>query len=69
MKDAFTRFSVSNFSSVLDSLTPENREVIENAGFGSLLQFVKWVAKLVNYKSADIVVDGKVISLAKEYVP
>jgi len=61
----------------LDSLTLENREVIENAGFGSLLfdkcyipnQFVKWVAKLVNYKSADIVVDGKVISLAKEYVP
>jgi len=61
----------------LDSLTPENREVIENAGFGSLLlfdkcyipnQFVKWVAKLVNYKSADIVVDGKVISLAKESV-
>ena len=76
-KDAFTRFSVLNFSSVLDSLTLKNREVIENAGFGSLLlfdkcyipnQFVKWVAKLVNYKSADIVVDGKVISLAKESV-
>jgi len=61
----------------LDALTPENREVIENSGLGSLLlfqkcyvpnKFVKWVAELVNYRSADIVVDGKVISLTKESV-
>lgn len=31
-------------------------------------KFVKWVAELVNYRSADIVVDGKVISLTKESV-
>ena len=61
----------------MDALTPENREVIENSGLGSLLlfqkcyvpnKFVKWVAELVNYRSADIVVDGKVISLTKESV-
>ncbi|KAG2660207.1 hypothetical protein PVAP13_1KG412915, partial [Panicum virgatum] len=76
-KEVFTRFSVSSFSSILDALTPENREVIENSGLGSLLlfqkcyvpnKFVKWVAELVNYRSADIVVDGKVISLTKESV-
>jgi len=70
-KEVFTRFSVSSFSSILDALTPENREVIENSGLGSLLlfqkcyvpnKFVKWVAELVNYRSADIVVDGKLYS-------
>ncbi|XP_039827381.1 uncharacterized protein LOC120689112 [Panicum virgatum] len=76
-KDAFTRFSVSTFSSVVESLTPENRKVIEDFGFGSLLQFdrcfvpskfVKWVARHVNYRSANIVFNGKVISLTKESV-
>jgi hypothetical protein len=61
----------------LDALTPDNRKVIDNCGLGSLMlfqkcyvpnKFMKWVAKLVNYRSADIVVDGKVISLTKESV-
>lgn len=71
------RFSVSSFSSVIESLTPEHRKVIDDFGFGSLLQFdkcyvpnkfVKWVGSLVNYRSADIVIDGKVISLTRESV-
>ncbi|KAG2648910.1 hypothetical protein PVAP13_1NG073200 [Panicum virgatum] len=76
-KDAFTRFSVTAFSSILDSLNPRQREVIESYGFGSLLnfdkcfvpnKFAKWVANVVDYKSGDIVVDGKIISLTKESV-
>ncbi|XP_039774142.1 uncharacterized protein LOC120641897 [Panicum virgatum] len=76
-KDAFTRFSVTAFSSVLDSLNPRQREVIESYGFGSLLnfdkcfvpnKFAKWVANVVDYKYGDIVVDGKIISLTKESV-
>ncbi|CAL5095021.1 unnamed protein product [Urochloa decumbens] len=76
-KDAFSRSSASKFSSVIDSLTPANKMVIENYGFGSLLMFdncfvpnhfAKWVARLVNPKSADIVFNGKVVSLTKESV-
>ncbi|KAG2652203.1 hypothetical protein PVAP13_1NG275819, partial [Panicum virgatum] len=76
-KDAFTRFSVSNFSSVIESLSPEHKNVIDDFGFGCLLQFdkcfvpnkfAKWVARLVNYRSGDIVIDGKVISLTRESV-
>ncbi|RLN12524.1 hypothetical protein C2845_PM09G11560 [Panicum miliaceum] len=76
-KEVFTRFCVSNFSSVLEALTPHDREVIENSGLGSLMlfqkcfvpnKFMKWVAQLVNYRSAEIVFDGKVISLTKESV-
>ena len=68
---------MSTFSSVVESLTPENRKVIEDFGFDSLLhfdrcfvpnKFVKWVARHVNYRSADIVFNGKVISLTKESV-
>ncbi|XP_039841596.1 uncharacterized protein LOC120701852 [Panicum virgatum] len=76
-KDAFTRFSVSNLSSVIDSLTPDQKKIIDNFGFGSLLHFDKcfvpnkfaqWVARLVNHRSGDIVIDGKVISLTKQSV-
>ena len=50
---------------------------IEDIGFGCLLQFdrcfvpnkfVSWVASLVNYKSGDIILGGRVISLTKESV-
>ncbi|CAL4935370.1 unnamed protein product [Urochloa decumbens] len=67
-----TSFSVPTFASVIDSLTPAYRKVIEDFGFGSLLmfdkcfvpiKFVKWVASLVNYRSGDVVIDGKVIYL------
>lgn len=76
-KDAFTRFSVSLFSSVIDALTPEKKKVIHTYGFGSLLlfdkcfvpnKFAKWVSHLVDYKSGDVVVDGKFIPLTKESV-
>ncbi|CAL4990031.1 unnamed protein product [Urochloa decumbens] len=75
--DAFTRFSLTNFSNVIQSLTPHHRKVIDDYGFGSLLlfercsvpnDFVNWVARLVNYRSADIVCNGKVISLTRESV-
>ncbi|XP_039805184.1 uncharacterized protein LOC120669513 [Panicum virgatum] len=76
-KDVFTRFSVKAFSSVIEALTPDEKIVIERYGFGALLHFdkcfvpnnfAKWVANLVDYKSGDIVLDGKVISLTKESV-
>ncbi|CAL5032171.1 unnamed protein product [Urochloa decumbens] len=76
-KDAFSRLSVTGFSNVIDALTPGNRKVIEDYGFGALLMFdhciapysfAKWVAHLVNYRSADIVFNGKVISLTRETV-
>ncbi|CAM0144675.1 unnamed protein product [Urochloa decumbens] len=72
-----SRFSVTNFAAVIDALNPDKRKVIEDYGFGSLLlfdkclvpnKFVQWVASLVNYRSGDIVFDGKVISLSKESV-
>ncbi|CAD6261070.1 unnamed protein product [Miscanthus lutarioriparius] len=71
------RFFVSTFSNVINSLSEERKDVIRKYGFGSLLLFdrcsvlrifVHWVARLVNYKSGDIVVDGKVISLRKLFI-
>jgi len=62
---------------VINSLSEDCKDVIQKYGFGSLLlfdncsvprNFVHWVAHLVNYNSGDIVVHGKVISLAKEVV-
>ena len=61
----------------MESLSADDRKVIDKYGLGSLLlfekcfvpnKFIKWVAQLVNYRSADIVFDGKVISLTKESV-
>ena len=62
---------------MINSLSEDRKDVIGKYGFGSLLLFdrcsvlrifVHWVARLVNYKSGDIVVDGKVIFLTKEVV-
>ncbi|CAL5083223.1 unnamed protein product [Urochloa decumbens] len=75
--DAFARFSMAGFSSVIDALTADNKKVIEDYGFGSLLQFdnctvpnsfAKWVVGLINYRSGDIISNDKVISLTKETV-
>lgn len=75
--DAFTRFSGTIFSKVIAALTPDQRKVVDDHGFGSLLQFTKcyipnkfaqWVAHNVDYKSGDVVLDGKIISLTKESV-
>jgi hypothetical protein len=76
-KVVFSRFSISTFSSVIKSLSTERQDVIRKYGFGSLLlfdecsvhrNFVHWVARLVNFNSEDIVINGKVISLTKETV-
>ncbi|KAL6646917.1 hypothetical protein ACP70R_015611 [Stipagrostis hirtigluma subsp. patula] len=76
-KDVFTRFSVTYFSKVIDSLSDQRREIICQYGFGCLLKFdkcfvpnkfAKWVAKKVDYKSGDIIVKDKVISRTKESV-
>ncbi|CAL4911134.1 unnamed protein product [Urochloa decumbens] len=75
--DAFTRGSMSGFSSVIDALTPDNRKIIKDYGFGSLLHFdkctipdsfAKWLAGITNYRSGDIILNDKVISLTKETV-
>ncbi|KAL6840376.1 hypothetical protein ACP4OV_030186 [Aristida adscensionis] len=76
-KDAFTRFSVSYFSKVIESLSPERREIIQKAGFGSLLsfdkcfvpnKFVQWVARQIDYKTGDIVVKPSIIPFTRESV-
>jgi hypothetical protein len=65
------------FSSVIKSLSTECQDVIREYSFGSLLlfdecsiprNFVHWVARLVNFNSRDIVINGKVISLTKEAI-
>uniref|UniRef100_K4A0X4 Ubiquitin-like protease family profile domain-containing protein n=1 Tax=Setaria italica TaxID=4555 RepID=K4A0X4_SETIT len=69
------KMKITGFAKVIKNLTSNQRKVIENYGFGSLLlfdkcfvpnNFVKWVARLVDYKSGVIVVNGKIISLTKE---
>ncbi|CAL4924583.1 unnamed protein product [Urochloa decumbens] len=76
-KDAFTRFSVTSFSKVVNAILPEKKHVIESYGFGSLLhfdncfvpaKFATWIAHQVDFKSGDIIVSGKVISLTPESV-
>jgi hypothetical protein len=76
-KDAFTRFSVSYFSKVIDSLDENKRSIIEKHGFGSLIEFGKcfvpnkfaiWVAQPIDYRSGDIIVKDKVISLIEDAV-
>ncbi|CAL4996251.1 unnamed protein product [Urochloa decumbens] len=76
-KDGFTRFSVTSFSKVVNAILPEKKHVIESYGFGSLLhfdncfvpaKFATWIAQQVDYKSGDIIVSGKVISLTPQSV-
>jgi hypothetical protein len=74
---AFTRFSITGFGKVISNLSMRQREIIDSFGFGSLLlfdkcnvpnKFVKWIAKLVDYKYGNIVINGKIISLSKESI-
>ncbi|KAL6615312.1 hypothetical protein ACP70R_037582 [Stipagrostis hirtigluma subsp. patula] len=76
-KDAFTRFSVSYFSSVIESLSDERKKVIENYGFGSLLRFDKcfvpnkfaqWVVRQIDHRTGDIVVKNNIIPFTRESV-
>ncbi|KAL6623339.1 hypothetical protein ACP70R_033218 [Stipagrostis hirtigluma subsp. patula] len=76
-KDAFTRFSVSYFSSVIDSLSDQRRRIIENYGFGSLLRFDKcfvpnkfaqWIVRQIDHRTGDIVVKPSIIPFTRESV-
>ncbi|KAL6839733.1 hypothetical protein ACP4OV_030421 [Aristida adscensionis] len=76
-KEAFTRFSVSYFSSVIDALSSDRKEIIGKYGLGSLLKFqrcvvpnkfAQWVAHHIDYKSGDIVLKPKIIPLTSEIV-
>ncbi|CAL4942344.1 unnamed protein product [Urochloa decumbens] len=71
-KETFSRFSVTSFSKVVRAVSGSKRAVIESYGFGSLLsfdkcfvpwKFAKWIAQQVDYKSGDLLIAGKVISL------
>ncbi|CAL4931449.1 unnamed protein product [Urochloa decumbens] len=71
-KETFFRFSVTSFSKVVRAVSGSKRAVIESYGFGSLLsfdkcfvtwKFAKWIAQQVDYKSGDLLIAGKVISL------
>lgn len=74
---AFTRFSVKYFSEVLKSMSAHHKAVIDNFGFGCLLKFdnckvpnkfVRWIAQQVDFRSSDIILKDKIISLNKESV-
>ncbi|CAL5050886.1 unnamed protein product [Urochloa decumbens] len=76
-KETFSRFSVTSFSKVVSAVSASRRDVIEHYGFGSLLnfdkcfvpwKFAKWIAQQVDFKSGDILIGGKVISLTPESV-
>ncbi|CAL4986496.1 unnamed protein product [Urochloa decumbens] len=71
-KETFSRFSVTSFSKVVRAVSGSKRAVIESYGFGSLLsfdkcfvpwKFAKCIAQQVDYKSGDLLIAGKVISL------
>ncbi|KAL6610178.1 hypothetical protein ACP70R_040147 [Stipagrostis hirtigluma subsp. patula] len=77
VKDAFTRFSVSYFSSVIEALSDDRKKIIENYGFGSLLRFDKcfvpnkfaqWVFRQIDHKTGDIVVKHTIIPFTRESV-
>jgi len=75
--EAFTRQSISKFAAVVSSMSEDHKAVVRRYGFGSLLlfdkcfvpkKFSKWLASLVESKSGDLIVQGKVISLTAQSV-
>ncbi|WVZ50921.1 hypothetical protein U9M48_002126 [Paspalum notatum var. saurae] len=76
-KDAFTRFSVKLYSSVLAALDEYQKLVISKYGFGFLLlfhkcivpnKFAKWLARHVDCKLSQIIVNGNAVPLTPESV-
>ncbi|WVZ48807.1 hypothetical protein U9M48_000214 [Paspalum notatum var. saurae] len=76
-KDAFTRFSVKLYSSVLAALDEYQKSVISKYGFGFLLlfhkcivpnKFAKWLARHVDCKLSQIIVNGNAVPLTPESV-
>lgn len=68
---------MTKFAGVIDSLSEDKKSVIRRYGFGSLLlfdkcfvpkSFSKWLASLVEFKSGDLIIHGKVISLTPKSV-
>ncbi|WVZ48795.1 hypothetical protein U9M48_000204 [Paspalum notatum var. saurae] len=76
-KDAFTRFSVKMYSSVLAALDEHQKSIISKYGFGFLLlfqkcivpnKFAKWLARHVDWKLSQIIVNGNGVLLTPESV-
>ncbi|EAY77211.1 hypothetical protein OsI_05182 [Oryza sativa Indica Group] len=74
---SYSRFSTKYFSTVLSSLSPDQKRIIGDYGFNSLLmfdnayvpnKFASWIANHVDVKSSQIVLKDKVIAINKECV-
>nr|BAC92414.1 hypothetical protein [Oryza sativa Japonica Group]BAC92597.1 hypothetical protein [Oryza sativa Japonica Group] len=74
---SFSRFSCKYFSDVIAALSEHQKNVIRSYDFGSLLlfdssyvliKFATWIAKHVDYKSSEIILSNKVISVSKDSV-
>ncbi|XP_062202067.1 uncharacterized protein LOC133904606 [Phragmites australis] len=72
-----SKFSVSYFSKVIESLTQHQRNVIEKYGMGCLLKFencyvpkkfAKWIARHIDANSSEIKLAEKSIPICKEFV-
>lgn len=66
-----------SFSKVIESLDDVQRSIIEKYGFACLLKFDKcfvpnkfaiWVARMIDYRSGDIILKDQVISITEETV-
>jgi len=74
VKHGFSRVSAKYFSEVIEALTPDQRKVISDYGFGSLLmyekcvvptKFINWLAHQIDVRTSEIVVNGKFIHFNK----
>ncbi|TVU26679.1 hypothetical protein EJB05_29235, partial [Eragrostis curvula] len=73
----YSKNSVEYFAGVIQSLTPHQRNVIKDHGFGSLLmfdhcsvpkRFAKWICRHVDVKASEIKLGDKLIPICKESV-
>lgn len=67
-----SRLNITYFSNLIEGLSNEQRLIIENSAFGSLLNFqrcaiplsfVKWIASHTDVSCSDIVVNGRSIPI------
>uniref|UniRef100_A0A0E0B342 Aminotransferase-like plant mobile domain-containing protein n=1 Tax=Oryza glumipatula TaxID=40148 RepID=A0A0E0B342_9ORYZ len=67
-----SRLNITYFSNLIEGLSNEQRSIIENSAFGSLLNFqrcaiplsfVKWIASHTDVSCSDIVVNGRSIPI------
>lgn len=74
---SFTRFSTKYFCRVISALSPHQKTIIQGAGFQNLLEFnsnyvpnkfATWIAKHVDFKTSQIILRDKVISVTKQTV-